>query len=164
MKIMEVSRLLSGVIAGFVATAPMSLVMEGIKLLLPSHESYALPPAKIAFNASNKAGHLPSSKEEQTILILLAHFGAGAGFGLFFGLGSIASKKPQNGLVRGSMFGLLVWSVNYLGLMPALNLHNSAEKEPIRRNALMIMAHLVYGITTDQVFKRLDPILKKKLS
>jgi len=161
---LEVSGLLSGAIAGFVATAPMSLTMKAIQLVLPSHESYALPPAIITFNASNKAGHLPSNKEEHTVLTLLAHFGAGAGFGLFYGMGAAASKKPRNGLIRGSIFGLLVWSVNYLGIMPALNLHNSAEKEPVRRNALMIIAHLVYGISTDQIFRRLNPILKKRLS
>jgi uncharacterized membrane protein YagU involved in acid resistance len=161
---MEVSGLLSGVIAGCVATAPMSLTMKAIQLVLPAHESYALPPAVITFNAAIKSGHLPTSQEEHTILTLLAHFGAGAGFGLFYGLGAAASKKPRNGLIRGSIFGLLVWSLNYLGIMPALNLHHSAEKEPVRRNALMIIAHLVYGLTTDQVFRRLQPILKKRLS
>jgi putative membrane protein len=158
---MELSRLFSGTIAGFVATAPMSLAMKGMQALLPEKESYSLPPSIISFNAANKSGQPPSNEKEHTVLTLLAHFGAGAGFGLFYGLGSVGSKKLKSNPLRGIVFGLLVWSVNYLGIMPVLNLYNSASKEPVRRNALMIIAHLVWGITTDLVFRRLDSVRKR---
>lgn len=161
---MEFSRLLSGVIAGFVATGPMSLVMKGIQQVLPAREGFALPPSIITAQATKKAGLPPKNAEHHTFLTLLMHFGAGAGYGLFYGIGEVDSKQKRPNPVRGMIFGLLVWSVNYMGIMPAANLHNSAEREPARRNAMMIIAHLVYGLAADQVYTRLYPILKKRLS
>ena len=161
---MDISRLVSGTIAGFVATAPMSVVMKGIQMTLPKHEGFALPPSVITFQATKKAGLLPKSEEHHTFLTLLAHFGAGAGYGLFYGVGAPGSKQKQGNPIRGIVFGLLVWSINYMGIMPALNLYNSAEHEPARRNAMMIIAHLAYGLAADQVYIRLYPLLKKQLS
>lgn len=158
---MQVSGLFTGAIAGFVATAPMSLAMKGMQALLPSHERHALPPSVISFHAANKVGEPPSNEKEHTLLTLLAHFGAGSGFGLIYGLGSDASKEPKGDPLRGIIFGLLVWSVNYLGIMPALNLYNSASREPTSRNILMIVAHLIWGITLYLVFRHLEPVLKR---
>ena len=67
-------------------------------------------------------------------------------------------------MILSMLFGFLVWSVNYLGLMPALNLYNSPDREPARRHLMMIAAHLMWGITTGQVFQRLTPLLKKRLA
>jgi putative membrane protein len=47
--------------------------------------------------------------------------------------------------VRGPLFGLIVWTTSYFGLLPALGILTSAEKHPVRRSGLMIVAHLVWG-------------------
>lgn len=161
---MEFSRLLSGAIAGFTATVPMSVVMKGAQLLLPKRERYALPPSIITSQAARKAGQPPSSDKEHGVRTLVMHFGVGAGFGLLYGLSTKVAGKRQSGPLRGIIFGLLVWAVSYLGIMPALNLYNSPDREPARRHAMMIVAHLIWGITTGQVYRQLAPLLKKQLS
>jgi uncharacterized membrane protein YagU involved in acid resistance len=158
---MQVSRLFSGAIAGFIATGPMSLAMKAMQAFLPSDERHSLPPSVITFHAANKVGEAPSNEKEHTLLTLLAHFGAGSSFGLVYGLGSTESENAQGGPLRGIIFGLMVWAVNYLGIMPALNLYKSARREPFSRNTLMIVAHLIWGITLYFAFKRLEPALKK---
>ena len=56
-----------------------------------------------------------------------------------------------NAAAAGAGFGLLVWTVSYLGLMPALDLHPPATRDTARRNLLMIVAHLVWGATAGVV-------------
>lgn len=160
---LESSSLLSGAIAGFVATLPMSVVMKGIQLLLPRYERYALPPSVITFQAAEKTGQPPANSKQHVIRTILAHFGVGTGFGLLYGLISTVFGKPRGGSLRSVIFGLLVWAVSYLGIIPALNLYNSPDREPARRHAMMISAHLIWGITTGQVYRQLAPVLKKRL-
>ncbi|MES2464705.1 MAG: hypothetical protein V4671_29430, partial [Armatimonadota bacterium] len=52
------------------------------------------------------------------------------------------------GRCLGSLFGLTLWSVSYLGLMPAIGWHRSAVKEPAGRNALMLTANIFWGAVT----------------
>jgi hypothetical protein len=63
-----------------------------------------------------------------------------------------ASQAPLVGLT----FGLGVWAVSYLGLMPALGLHESATEHLRRRNLLMIAAHAVWGTAPAGVSGMLD--------
>jgi putative membrane protein len=49
--------------------------------------------------------------------------------------------------LKGSLFGLIVWSGSYLGLLPGLEILSPATRHPAGRNALMIIAHIVWGST-----------------
>ncbi len=133
-------------------------------MLLPKPEKHALPPSIITFNAAGKMGQPPTSQSEHGVRTALAHFGVGTAFGLVYGLASPAPAKQRDALVRGALFGFLVWSVNYLGILPALNLYKSPDQEPARRHLMMIAAHLIWGLTTGQVYRRLAPLLKKRLA
>ena len=44
-----------------------------------------------------------------------------------------------------TLYGLAVWAGSYLGLLPALGIMSPATDHPLRRTALMIAAHLVWG-------------------
>jgi uncharacterized membrane protein YagU involved in acid resistance len=48
-------------------------------------------------------------------------------------------------MLGGLGYGLIVWGGNYLGVLPATGLHQIAIKTPLRRNVLMIGAHIVWG-------------------
>ena len=139
-------RLMAGAAAGLAATVPMTAAMQLMHRQLPAAERYPLPPRRITMRAADKAGvkaHL--DEPERLGLTMAAHFGYGTGIGALFGL--IAPRRPAEAAAAGAGFGLLVWTVSYLGLMPALGLHPSATKEPAGRNGLMIAAHLVWGAT-----------------
>lgn len=139
---------ITGLLAGSLATAPMSAVMVWMHHRLPRHERYPLPPAqitaRIAAQAAEKAEmaeHLDSTRLRAATV--LAHFGFGATTGVFYA--EVRKYLPGPPAVQGMLFGLGVWTSFYLGLLPAAGILSPATEHPARRNALMIVAHLIWG-------------------
>ena len=152
---MSGSDLARGGVAGFLATLPMTLAMEGMHALLPWWERYPLPPREITEEVEEVAGLRGSLDEPQQVAVTLVnHFAYGAGAGAIYG--ALARGVPAPPALKGAAFGLGVWSVSYLGLMPALGVLSPATEHPGRRNALMIAAHLVWGSATGLLFDRLQ--------
>jgi putative membrane protein len=152
---MDRSSLIAGGIAGLVATAPMSAVMLGLRQLLPLGEQYALPPRQITVAATRKAGvdeHL--DEPASSLLTVVAHFGYGAAAGTVYA--PLWRRVPFPPVAAGIAYGLVVWTASYLGLLPALGLISPATDHPARRNALMIVAHVVWGATMALLLGRLD--------
>ena len=143
-------RIWKGAAAGLVATVPMTAAMVAMHRGLPAREQYPLPPRRITMRAAGKVGvrqHLDET--DRTAATLVAHFGYGAAIGAV--LGAVAPRGTVNAAAAGAGYGLLVWTVSYLGLMPALGLHPLATRDTARRNLLMIVAHLVWGATAGAV-------------
>jgi len=140
-----VNSIITGLMAGTIATVPMTLVMAGLFRLLPRREQYPLPPREITEHVAEKAGvdeHLDESK--RTGLTWLAHFAYGAVCGAIYA--PLTKLVPVPHVWWGVLFGLFVWLISYLGLLPALGLFPRVTKQPARRNALMIAAHIVWGL------------------
>ena len=76
---------------------------------------------------------------------MVSHFGYGAVMGTLYSL--LAKKVPLPAVVKGTLFGLLIWAVSYLGLLPLIGMSESGQREPVRRNLMMIAAHVVWGST-----------------
>lgn len=154
-------RILHGVLAGLVATAPMTAAMLLMHSLLPREEQEPLPPRKIAEKvvdeaeeAADKSGvenHV--GEPERTALTWASHFGYGAGMGALYA--PLAEKIPLSPPLGGIAFGLAVWAGSYLGLLPAMNVLHPEEESP-RRHALMIAAHVVWGSVTGVLVDRLE--------
>lgn len=135
---------LAGLLAGFVATLPMTVFMMLLYRRLPKKEQYPLPPRQIAMELAEQAGVKESLPEtERTTLTLIAHFAYGTVMGAFYSL--VAGKVPGPSVLKGVVFGLLVWAGSYLLLLPALGILRSAIHHPLRRNTLMIAAHIIWG-------------------
>jgi hypothetical protein len=141
---------LAGAAAGLAATVPMTAAMMGLHRGLPADERYPLPPRRITMRAAKKAGikHWLDEPQKRGVT-LAAHFGYGTAAGIIFGL--IAPRRAAEAIPAGIGFGLLVWSASYLGLLPALDLHPPATRDTVRRNALMIAAHVVWGASLGAV-------------
>lgn len=144
------NRVVGGAVAGLAATVPMSLAMELMHRRLPAPQRHPLPPRHITMRFAKKLGvrHRLDEPQRQA-LTALAHFGYGTAVGSLFG--TFAPRRRAEAVAAGAAFGLLVWAASYLGLMPALDLHRPATREPAGRNALMIAAHLVWGATAGAV-------------
>ena len=139
--------LLLGATAGFLGTIPMTIFMLAMHRFLPKWQQYALPPQEITDELANRADlekHM--DKKERLSAALVSHFGYGATMGAIYSL--ISKRIPLPYLLKGTIFGLVVWVASYLGLLPALGISQSADEEPVRRNLLMIAAHVVWGSTT----------------
>jgi hypothetical protein len=138
-------RLLTGALAGLAATAPMTLVMDGLYRALPANEKRGpLPPREITMTAADAVGVEDELPEEgKKALVGVAHFAYGAGAGAAFGLA--APLLPLGPVASGVAYGLAVWAGSYLGWLPALRVLPSATDEPAGKNAVMIAAHVVWG-------------------
>jgi putative membrane protein len=121
---------------------------------LPKKERYALPPRQITMNVAETVGVEEALPEpaEKTAVTLVSHFAYGAAAGAVYG--AVAGDMDEPAVAKGVGFGLLVWAGSYLGWLPAVGLHRSAIKEPLRRNALMIGAHVIWGATTGILTER----------
>ena len=76
----------------------------------------------------------------------LAHLWFGAQGGVAFGM--IRRFVPSiPGAVLGVLFGLGIYGVSYKGWIPALGILPPPEDDRPGRPAVMIAAHIVYGLT-----------------
>jgi len=136
--------LVQGAVAGFVATIPMTLFMLLMHRFLPNWQKYALPPEAITDELSERVDldeHM--DKPQLLAATLVSHFGYGAVMGMLYSV--TVPRLPLPSVLKGILFGLGVWVASYLGLLPALNISQSGDKEPWRRVLLMIAAHIIWG-------------------
>jgi uncharacterized membrane protein YagU involved in acid resistance len=136
-------KLSQGALAGLVATLPMTIFMRSAWKRLPEHEKYALPPRQITRKVIKPVRK--RSERTQKALTLFLHFMFGAAAGLIYG--AVEEKVPVPPAVKGPLAGMVVWTGSYLGWIPALGILPSAVEHPRRRNLLMIVAHLIWGLT-----------------
>lgn len=138
--------LLKGALAGFVATIPMTIFMLATQRFLPHGQRYDLPPEIITKELAHRA-HVRHHMNKQQVLgaTLVSHFGYGVSMGAVYS--SLGKKMPLPTVVQGILFGLVVWAGSYLALLPMLGMSESGQREPVRRNLMMIVAHVVWGTT-----------------
>ncbi|ACI99935.1 hypothetical protein [Rhodospirillum centenum] len=147
--------LAAGAVAGFAATAPMTLAMTALHAALPAAEQAPLPPRPLTRQVLRRSGlPWPEDGMVKRSLTLGAHFGYGAATGAAYPLWRRA-VGPGPG--SGAAFGLAVWAGSYLGWIPALGLLPPATRHSGRRVALMLAAHVVWGAATALVADRPAP-------
>ncbi|RPI92682.1 MAG: DUF1440 domain-containing protein [Chloroflexi bacterium] len=147
-------KLFKGAAAGFAATAPMSLTMLIGWTLLPKREKYPLPPRLITEEITERVGIEDDMTEAQLVgLTIFSHFGYGALFGSIYA--PLSERLPMHSSLKGGFAGLAVWVGSYLGWLPAVGILSPATRHPWRRNLLMILAHLVWGVTLGEMTRKL---------
>jgi uncharacterized membrane protein YagU involved in acid resistance len=138
------SRLVIGGIAGFVATMAMTSAMRHLHKRLPGKERYPLPPREIVDEVLEPP---PAVAPDIT---LVAHFVYGAACGAL-----IAAADPRIDRVTGSIAGGGIWLASYMGWLPAFGILKPATRHPLRRDAVMLGAHLVWGWTAAEAMREL---------
>lgn len=140
-----------GALAGTAATGFMSVAMAAGRAtgLLGKP-----PPKHITERVEEEAGVRHKLSEPAFLSSwLLAHAGYGAAAGALFGLGR--RLLPSSDIAAGLLYGGLVWSVSYLGLMPGLKLYPWPGEDRPSRQGVMIAAHAVYGVALALIHRRL---------
>ncbi len=149
-------RLLKGALAGCIATVPTPVAMLLAHRLLPGEQQYALPPMLITRRLTGGKGPFARlGTHEHKGLTVLTHFGFGTSFGAVYAL--LPRQGPVPPVLRGILFALCIWTGSYLGWIPAAEILPSATKHPVERNALMIIAHIIWGSVLGWLLARLDP-------
>ncbi len=144
-----------GAAAGLAGTVPMTAAMLLMHRYLPLQQRSSLPPRKIAMDVARRLGvrrHM--NAPERTAATLVAHFAYGAGAGAVYG--AVSRRIPLPGVVKGIVYGTLVWAASYLGWLPAMDMREAATEETTKRNALMIGAHVIWGSATGALAGLLD--------
>lgn len=138
-------RFFRGGCAGLLATAPMTLVMH-LGHRWPVREKEALPPQQITEHLAARAGAKPHLDRAQLrALSGVNHCAFGAAMGALYALW--APRVPAPALLKGALWGLLVWAASYAGWIPAARILPPPTHHSTRRNLLMIGAHLVWGVS-----------------
>jgi uncharacterized membrane protein YagU involved in acid resistance len=148
-------KILYGGIAGFLAAIPMSVTMGVLFRMLPRRLRYAASPREITLVVAEKTGldEQVDEEPEATLATGAAHFGYSALGGAIYA--ATAHRMNLHPLLKGYIFSLLFWAFGYLGWLPALQIQRPVTDHPARRTAVMIAAHLVWGITIAQSLERL---------
>jgi putative membrane protein len=149
--------LVEGSLAGLIATVPMTIVMLAVQYLLPQWQQYALPPERFTAKFARRVGlkkHM--SKPQLLVASFISHLGFGATMGAIYGL--LTRIIPLSSVLKGSVFGIVVWLAVYLGWLPAIGMSEAATRQPIQRNGLMIVAHLVWGAVTGGMMNLLEGV------
>jgi uncharacterized membrane protein YagU involved in acid resistance len=94
------------------------------------------------------------SEKELIGVTILSHFGYGAAFGAIYS--SFEERLPIHSSLKGGLSGVALWMGSYLGWLPALGILTPATRHPWRRNLLMIVAHIVWGVTLGEVTRKLN--------
>lgn len=153
---MIISKIVKGAEAGLVATVPMTGFMLAMHQLLPRWQKYALPPEQITAKVAKRTGLKKNlGKQERLGITLGTHFLYGASAGAAYGI--TFSWLPLPALLKGPLYGLILWAAGYLGWVPAMDLLLSAAKQPTQRTGLMIVAHLVYGSVVGLLVEAWNP-------
>lgn len=146
--------LLKGTLAGFIATAPMTLAMVAMHRMLPRRQQYRLPPRQVTMSIlSSTLAKQQLEEPDRANATLISHFAYGAACGALYA--PLASRLRPPGASAGVAAGVAVWTVSYLGLLPALKILEPATRHPAERNALMIAAHVVWGSVTGALVERM---------
>jgi putative membrane protein len=107
------NRCLTGGLAGFLATFPMSAAMLLGYRFLPLRSREELPPEKITHRALQAVdGHDKLSQKEDTALVVVNHFAYGAAMGAVYAQ-LPPSRNPVSAATTGAGFGLAVWAGSY---------------------------------------------------
>ncbi len=140
-------QLFGGTIAGLVATIPMTIFMLIMHRILPKWQRYALPPEEITKEMAERV-EVRQYMDKQQLLgaSLVSHFGYGATMGTLYA--TLTRRIALPPAFKGILFGLIIWAFGYLGWLPLAGFSEAATREPMRRNVLMIAAHIIWGSAT----------------
>jgi putative membrane protein len=111
-------------------------------------------------NAAVRAGaavaellfHQKLSKSEKETAGAVAHYAMGVTSGAIYG--AVAELAPQATAGEGVPFGAAVWLIADEAIVPALGLSKPATSYPLSTHIYAFASHLVYGVTTEVVRRR----------
>jgi uncharacterized membrane protein YagU involved in acid resistance len=129
----------------------MTLVMLAIHRRLPWWQRYEIPPKQIVEDLAKGVGiRHRLDRTSHDAVTGVSHFAYGACMGVPYSAVEESLIGPP--VAKGAEYGLLVWAANYLVGLPAANFSAAATREPLRRTAMMVVAHLVWGASLAAIY------------
>jgi len=144
-------RLVRGAVGGFVGSLAMSGVMLAAQRLGLVGR---LPPRKVTEGLLRRHAGLRPSRPAVKLATALSHLAFGTLAGALFGALFRRRAPAVRSAFLGTGFGSVVWGASYLGWAPALGLMPPPGRDRPGRQATLIVAHWVYGVTLALIAQR----------
>ena len=143
--------LTQGALAGMAATLPMTLSMATIRHFSVDGKE-PLQMEQVAKGVAKKLKiYRAMDESEKDTFTWISHFGFGAAAGAFFPL--LAGNTEKNPLVKGGTFGMAVWGMSYIGILPKIGIMRFPTREPTHMVIEEIASHLVWGAALGLIAK-----------
>lgn len=143
-----VRSLASGAVAGGVATA----VMTGAMGAMAAATRGPLAPKQVTGWLVERTHSARVEDPARTVLTMVNHFGYGSALGALYGL---LRRRSRASLASGVAYGVMVWAVNYAGLLPALGVVREPATDDTTHAVRIHVAHWVYGAAIGTVLARI---------
>lgn len=144
-----------GVVAGLLATLPMTATLAVFSQLAPIRRRPMLEPRKIT-NRILAASHLNQTdavRRHRNGVQVASHFAFGAAAGALYPVTTEMAPMPR--WARGAMFGVGTYLASYAGWLPVSGLLAPPQRRPPSRNVALIAAHLCWGVSLDAIYDAL---------
>lgn len=165
--------LLIGAIAGTAATAAMTLVQNAATRLWrpmsrtdsPSdhkqtHQSTEPATVQAADAISRTVMRRNIADRHRDLAGQVMHYAFGAGVGAAYGV--VAQRWPQVTTGRGAAFGTVVMLAADDIAVPLAGFSQAPTKTPLSTHVYALAAHLVYGMTAEQVRRTLHRLVSQQ--
>jgi hypothetical protein len=139
---MKPTGLAKGMLAGILATVPMTVAME---LGRRGGLLRRLPPEEITDQLLASAGTTVAKRQRQSVAVLV-HVATGAALGAIYAVFPQPNRLTYR-ISLGATYGLGVYTLNYTGLAPKLRLMPPPSQDRPGRQVTTLSAHFVFGAT-----------------
>lgn len=142
------------VTAGIAAGLISGLVKLGWENIMPPRtpeRDATNPPQKLLqqIGVPEPATHATYRYSEQELpwVSFIVHFGFSAAFAVSYQV--LAQYEPKIKAAGGSVFGLAVWAVFHLGIMPGMKTVPQAKDQPTEEHISEALGHIIWMLTND---------------
>lgn len=148
--------LISGVMGGLAGTAVKSLVENFLPVRKVDQRSAQI---KIVDDLSTKITGSPISTSNEALAEQLVSIPVGASLGAAYGYGK--KDKDQYNITDGIILGASTWVSTHETSLPILGLEPKPTDVPVKMQLNELLAHILFGITTEVVRNAVNQKLKK---
>ncbi|MDX1602354.1 MAG: DUF1440 domain-containing protein [Salinimicrobium sediminis] len=149
--------IISGFIGGLAGSAVKSVVERFLEVRKIDNRSAQI---KVMDQFSTKLTGTPIKLENEAIVEQLVNIPLGATVGAIYGYGK--RDKDEVNLVDGGILGATTWASTHETSLPLLGLDKSPAKVPVKTQIHELIAHVVFGVTTELVRGYVNDKLKKR--
>lgn len=149
-----------GILAGFVAGLVGTAVKAGVERFLEVRKiDERSAQIKVMDKFSTKLVGSPIKLENEGIVEQLVNLPLGATVGAIYGYGK--RDQDEMNMIDGAILGATTWASTHETSLPLMGLEKSPEKVPFKTQAHELIAHVVFGVTTEIVRAYITNSLKK---
>jgi putative membrane protein len=148
--------LVAGFVGGLAGTAVKSLVEHFLPVRKVEQRSAQI---KIVDDLSTKITGTPISAQNEELAEQLVNFPFGASIGAAYGYGK--RDKDNLKVIDGAIFGATTWASTHETSLPILGLEAKPIDVPVKMQVNELLAHVLFGITTEVVRSYVNERLKQ---